>query len=306
MEAHLTTCISTSWVADVPAAIVDADRAAAYFDAATSGFVEFRVGPNPGVVANAIAGLLRWTAGLPDAALANMDRALALADQLRHPYSRAFALHHATVLDVWRSDMASVAARADESRRLADAHDYAIWRALAIVFRGVAAVAHGDADRGVAEMEAGFTLYQELTNPPIFWPALLGIRATIHGWAGDVDHGLELIERARTSLGLGDGHPAAAEIAIAHGDLLLAAPAPDASGAGALFERAAALSAERGARMIELQALTRLVRLGRPGAVDAADALRQLLDELTEGADQPDVVEARAAVGLDAVAAPAG
>jgi predicted ATPase len=287
LEAHLMSCISSSWLHDLPAAIDDADRAAAYFDVTTSGFVEFRVGPNPGVVANAIAGLLRWTAGLPDAAVACMRRALDLADELQHPYSQAFALHHATLLDLWRSDVPSVEARAEESRRLADTHDYAIWRALALVFRGSARVSNGHPDAGLAEMEQGFTLYQELTTPPIFWPALLAIRATTHGTAGHVDHALALIETAWTSLG-GD-HPAAAEVAIAHGDLLLAASAGDVVAAQALFERAAVLSADRRARMVELQALTRLatVHCGSPAGDETLRRLRSLYETFTEGFATP-------------------
>lgn len=299
LEAHLMTCISSSWLHDVPAAIDDADRAAAYFDGTTSGFVEFRVGPNPGVVAHAIGGLLRWTAALPDAAVASMKRALDLAADLDHPYSRAFALHHATLLDLWRLDMPSVGARAEESRRLADTHDYAIWRALALVFQGVATVARGHPEPGLAEMEQGFTLYQELATPPIFWPALLAIRATTHGTAGDADRALGLIERAWTSLG-GD-HPAAADIAIAHGDLLLAAPAHDVAAAEALFERAAVLSADRGARMVELQALTRLATLhrGGPAGDDTLRRLRELYDTFTEGFATPQLRAAEATLSGD-------
>lgn len=187
--------------------------------------------------------------------------------------------------------MASVEARAEESRRLADAHDYAIWRALALVFQGAAKVANGRPEAGLTELERGFTLYQDLSTPPIFWPALLAIRATTHGTAGEIDRGLALIEEAWTSLG-GD-HPAAADVAIAHGDLLLAAPAGDVSA----FERAAVLSADRNARMVELQALTRLatVRRGSPAGAETLRRLRELYETFTEGLNTPQL---RAAAAL--------
>jgi hypothetical protein len=247
--------------------------------------VQFRVGPNPGVVSHAIAGLLRWTAGLADAATASMTRALDLATELEHPYSQGFALHHATLLDLWRSDLPSVADRARESRRLADAHDYAIWRALALVFHGVAAVGLGYPDEGVSEMEEGFAQYEELSTPPIFWPTLLTIRAATHGAAGHVDRALSVIERA--SAGLDRAHPAGADVAITHGDLLLTPPSAAAvTPAAALFEQAAALSADRRARMLELQALTRLARLRRgPARDDARRRLRDLYETFTEGHD---------------------
>lgn len=299
-EAHLMACISTSWVHDVPAAVEHAEQAAAYFEAAASGFVEFRVGPNPGVVANAIGGLLRWEAGLPDTAASSMARALDLADELDHPYSRAFALHHATLLDFWRSDLPSVRDRSEKSLRLADAHDYAIWTALAHVFHGAATVVAAGDGAGLGEMERGFALYQELTTPPIFWPALLVIRAVTHARAGDGDRALELMEEATAGLG-GDDHPAAAHIAIAHGDLLLAAGAHNSGAAHDHFDRAAALSAQRGARMLELQALTRLAAAhhGSSSGDVIRERLRSLHETFTEGFDTPPLLDAAATLSTN-------
>ncbi|MGN6574781.1 MAG: DUF4062 domain-containing protein [Nocardioides sp.] len=298
-EAHVTRCVSTTWVENLPEAIADMDRAASSFAAVRSDFVAFRVGPNPGVVAHAIAGLLRWTAGLPESAGRSMQQALRLADDLAHPYSMAFALHHAALLDLWRCDLPAVEARAEESKRLADAHDYAIWRALALVFRGVARVGSGHVDTAVAEMEEGFGLYQKLATPPIFWPSLLTIRATTHATAGDARRALALIDQAHASLR--GAHPTAAEVAIAHGDILLAATAPDVDAARTLFERAAELSAARGARMLELQALTRLAVLRAADPMDdqIVRRLRQLHVTFTEGHDTPPLRAAAAVLASD-------
>jgi predicted ATPase len=284
-EAHLTRCLSTSWLQDLPTAIVDTDKAAASFEAVSSDFVAFRVGPSPGVVAHAIAGLLRWTAGLPDSATRSTERGLRLADELAHPYSKAFALHHAALLDLWRSDLAAVEARAEESRRLAEAHDYGIWRALALIFRGAARVGTGRTDTGLAEMEQGFGLYQQLATPPIFWPSLLVIRATTHATGGDAARALLLIEDGWASLTR--EHPAAAEVALAHGDILLAGATPAVAAARPLFDQAAKLSAARGARMLELQALTRLATLDPGSRVEdqALRRLRELYETFTEGHD---------------------
>jgi hypothetical protein len=282
-EAHLARCVSTSWLHDLPTAIEDTDKAAEYSGAVSSDFVAFRVGPSPGVVAHAIAGLLRWTAGLPDSAARSTERGLLLADELAHPYSKAFALHHAALLDYWRSDLPAVEARAEESMRLAEAHDYAIWRALALIFQGIGRAGSGQVDTGLAEMEEGFGLYQKLSTPPIFWPSLLAIRATTHTTAGDTGRALMLIEDARASLK--GRHPAAAEVALAHADILLAGPTPAVGAARSLLEQAVHLSAGRRARMLELQALTRLAAIdsGSPLGDQALRRLRELYGTFTEG-----------------------
>jgi predicted ATPase len=46
-EAHLLSGLRTGWLDDLSVGIEHADKAIAYFEATTSGFVEFRVGPNP-------------------------------------------------------------------------------------------------------------------------------------------------------------------------------------------------------------------------------------------------------------------
>ena len=105
-EAHLLSGISSYWVDDISVAVDHADKAVANFDATASGFVEFRVGPNPGVVANAASGLLRWTAGLADSAVTRVEHTIRLARDLDHPSSLAYALHHASLVHLWRLDFA--------------------------------------------------------------------------------------------------------------------------------------------------------------------------------------------------------
>lgn len=131
-------------------------------------------------------------------------------------------------------------------------------------------------------MEQGFGLYQQLSTPPIFWPSLLTIRAATHATAGDTHRALTLIDDAWASLT--DAHPAAAEVALAHGDILLAGPTTDVDAARTHFARAADLSAGRKARMLELQALTRLTTLAAgPGTAAARRRLQELYDSFTEG-----------------------
>jgi len=292
LEARLMTCISTSWVEDVPRAVDDMERAAAHAAATTSGFVELRVGASPAVVADGIGGLLRWMAGLPDSASRAMQVAIQRARDLDHPYSLAFALHHAALLDLWRSDAASVAARAAESRELAQAHDYAVWSALATILGGAGAVLDGQVDGGLAELEAGFARYLQLPTPPIFWPALLSIRAEAHARAGDPDRGLALLDEAWADLDL--DHPSAAEVAVTHGSLLLSVDRDRAEALDRL-RWAADRAAHRQARMTELQALTHLA----PFDDGARARLGALLAAFTEGHDTVALRAAAAALAHD-------
>jgi predicted ATPase len=292
-EAHLLVGLSRAWLDGLPASLDDYAKAVEHFEATRSGHVDFRVGPNPGVVINVVSALTQWMVGSPETASSMMQRALDVAADLDHPFSMAYALHHAGLLDQWRQDLDGVGARADALLAIAEAHDYPTWRALALVWGGMAMVGSGDADAGLARVEEGFEMYRGLSAPPVFWPALLMIRAAALGLAGRPEAGLAFIEEAEAVLMAGD--PMSSDVGIVHGELLLAQTPPETDAAAAKFERSARFSRDHGARMAELQALTHLARLrrGTPGEADAVAALEELYGQFTEGFDTPQLVAAR-------------
>jgi len=157
----------------------------------------------------------------------------------------------------------------------------------------------GQPEDGVRLTEAGIELYQGLTTPPVFWPYILLLRGMVHGHAGSVERGIELIDEAIAVLGpVGRVPP---EFRLTRGDLLLQRPVPATGEAMAGFEIARDESAQMGLDLLELQAMTRIVALRRQlGEVpDGADELRQIYDRFTEGFGEHDLVSARAVLGLE-------
>jgi hypothetical protein len=121
---------------------------------------------------------------------------------------------------------------------------------------------------------------------------LLMVRATAFGLGGDVERGMAQIEQAQASLAPGD--PFVAEVAVARGDLLVAA-GEGLSEAEALFAEAASTQRGRGARMLELEALTRLARVQGAGPESALTRLRlrEVCDAFTEGLGTVQLATAR-------------
>jgi predicted ATPase len=295
-EAHVLTGLSCSWQVGLTAALKHYDEAIGYAESASSGYVDFRVGTHPGVVANVVSALTYWMAGSPDTASATMQHALDQADVLDHPYSKAYAMHHAGLLDLWRDDMERLAARTNALRDLAEMHEYPVWRALALALGGVAEVRSGDVDLGLARSEEGFELYKGLSAPPVFWPALLMIRAIGLGMAARSDDALAAIREAEATLQ--DGDPMAPDVGLVHADLLMTAVPSDAIAAEAALEHVALLAGARGCRMAQLQALTRLatLRRGTTGEHETLHDLQQVYDTFDEGFDLPQLASARAAL----------
>jgi tetratricopeptide (TPR) repeat protein len=292
-EAHLVYGMHTAYLGDLDNGLQHLDTAIEYFDTGAAGLVKFRIGPSPGVVAHVVSGLLLWSAGFPDRAVARLERGLTVADEIGHPYSRAYALWHAALLDLWRFDLSTMAARAETLHALATAHDYPIWRALAVVLRGTKTIADGEIEAGLAEADRGFDLYDDLTTPPIFWPQLLQVRAAGRMLAGRIDQALALVAKSESLIPATDQQ--APDLAIMRGDLHMAMAPPDVATAEASYQNAFDLAHESGLRMAELQAATRLATLRRatPREQTALQQLRDLYNSFTEGHDTMQLVAAR-------------
>ena len=291
-DAHLVLGV-TAMGRDIAESLRHLDESIEQCDAQRTSQVQFRVGPSPGVVAHLVSGLLLWHTGFPDRARLRIDRGIEVAAEIGHPYSAAYAWFHGSLAALWQRDLGRVAQHAEEILRIAEAHDYPVWRALAFILRGTAWIGSGRHDDGLAEVERGFSLYAGLSTPPVFWGELLAVRAAGCLMAGRLDHASDLVAEAAAAIW--DGDPVEADLEILRGDLLLASPAPDSAAAEAAFERAAVIAGDRGARISHLVAATRLAELrrGTPRAREAHAVLQDVYDSFTEGFGIPQLVAAR-------------
>ncbi len=279
---------------DVPLGLEHLDRATAMFDAGLHGPTRLRLGPSPGVVAPAVGGLLSWVNGDVDSAARRAATALEVAARLQHPYSLAYATFHVALLDLWNRRWAVAGERAAALLEIAEEHDYGVWKAVALVLQGVTTAALGRPESGLEQTERGIALYENLRTPPVFWPSVLSLKAHVCAMAGRTADALALIDQAAALAEQGSWDSASLEVQRA--DVFVSLGAADDAEASA---RQAFREAQRaGARMIQLQALTRLAPLERRlGRTDATEILGALLQEFTEGTDNPDVIDARAALG---------
>jgi predicted ATPase len=294
-EAHLVFGVTRVWANDMPAALQHVDQAVEYGERAHPGLVRLRVGPDPRVLSQIVSGLVKWTAGYPEQARARVTRGLYLAGEIEHPYSLAYALFHAGLLDLWSGELQPLMMRMDELLALTRRHEYQIWRALAHVLRGAARAVMGEHRDGLDEVEKGIGLYQELRSPPIFWPMLLTIRARVNLIAGRVDLAASSI--AAAELVAREGDAVIADLAIARGDLALA-ERQDSTAAEESYGRALQVARTAGLRMAEIEAATRLasLRAGTPREEESVGLVRELLDSFTEGHSTPQLAAASAMI----------
>lgn len=291
VEGHLIIGPALAFLGEVRVGLDHLDRAIALFDPKRDGHARLRLGPNPGVAAGAVAGLLYWLFGFPDTAARRAAGAIELATELGHPYSLAYATYHVAVLDLWSGRVDVAHERATGVLKIAEEHDYPIWRAIGLILQGVTAVVLGDPESGLARTEEGIGQYQNLRTPPVFWPQVLSLKALALTMAGRTAEALEVVNQAAGLASEGSWDSAALKIQKA--DLLVSLD--DAQGAETLLRRAVEEAKGSKGRMLQLRATTRLARLAGPASpLDEAARLREIVEKFTEGADNLDLLEARA------------
>jgi predicted ATPase/class 3 adenylate cyclase len=290
-EAHFVTGAYTAFTGSIDEGLDHLDRAADLFDPDVHAATGFRIGPISGVLVFTARAFLLWWTGRPVRALQSRDDALRMAKRVGHPYTLAYVLYHVAFFDLGRRDLARVSEVASELMEVSTAHDYEVWKALAMLLEGVVAAGTGRAEEGLARIEQAMTSYETLDTPPVFWGFLQATRAAACAMAGRPDLGLPLVEESIAVSG--PGTPDFAAASTLKGDLLWAMG--DTDGAEACFASAVAAAAGAGTVMIEMEAAVRLTSLRRSlgRTPDGSDDLRRALAGFDEGLDLPELVHAR-------------
>jgi predicted ATPase len=298
VDANVVVGMGTASSESIDLGLQHLDKAIALFDPKTAGSKRLQLGPSPGIISLTSSAVLLWLTGFPVRAKERAARAERISRELDHPNTRAYALHHVALLDLFRQDMRSVSERAAESLKVANANDYPIWRALALVMQGLARMSFGETKEGLTQVERGMELYKGETTPPVFWPLVLNLLATAYGMAGRVHDGLARSEEALSFVPPDDWMRC--DLMIARADLLTALPGTFNDEAIGLYEQTVRLARQHGLRMQELRAATRLVKLQRGAGAEASarNALNAVYASFTEGFDTPDLIAARTVLDM--------
>jgi predicted ATPase/class 3 adenylate cyclase len=295
VDGHLVLGANLAFLNDLHAGLAHLDQAIGYFRSAPAPSRRFRLGNNPGVACFTTSAFILWMLGYPDRALQRASDAVALATELEHPFTLAYALFHCGFLHLWRREPELVGDRAVGVLQVADDHDFQIWRALGTCLLGAANTGMGQGEEGLAQIRQGIDLYQGLKTPPVFWPLVLFIQAGAHAQAGRAADGLALIDEALEIAGRGAGMTLLPEFQLLKGDLLLALPQGNGTNPEPWFQRAFDVAQVLDARMSQLRAAVRLCRLWRDQAngEHGSRVLRAVYDTFTEGFTTADLTEAR-------------
>jgi TOMM system kinase/cyclase fusion protein len=296
VEAYSMLGTTAFYLGDIAAARGHLEQAEALYDPRQHRAHAFLdVGTDPGVLGLIYAAHVLWLLGHPDQALARSRRAVALAQDLSHSFSLAYALDFAAFFHRLRREERAAQEQAEAAMALSTAQGFPLWLAIAMTLRGGALAAQGQAAEGIAQMRRGLAAFQA-TGAEVGRPYFLALLAEGEAGAGTADERLSILDEALAAVRKTGERWYEAELLRLKGEVALVRAPRDVADAEASFQEALAIARRQQARTLELRAAMSLGRLwrqqGKPR--EARDLLAPVYGWFTEGLDTADLREARA------------
>jgi class 3 adenylate cyclase/predicted ATPase len=235
-----------------------------------------------------------WFLGYPDQSLSRVTEALALAQELGHPYTVAFAHYMTSVVHLLRGDTARAFASAEKSCEISEEQRFSLYAILSKISRGRAIGNMGRLREAQAEVALGIEEARR-KNVGFMLPMMDSWLADIHAKAGENAHALAIVEQALTNINDATGRSWEAELHRQIAQFHLTLSPSRVSKAETHLKKSIEVARSQSAKSLELRAATSLAELWR--TQERLDEARTLLEPICswfrEGAETTDLKFAR-------------
>ena len=235
-----------------------------------------------------------WFLGYPDQSLSRVSEALALAQDLGHPYTVAFAHYMTSVVHLLRGDAARAFESAEKSFKVSQEQRFSLYVILSRISRGRAV---GDLGRlGEARAEIALGIDEARRNGVGFMlPMMDSWLADMHAKAGENERALSIVEGGLANIGDVTGRSWESELHRQRAQILVALNPSKVREAESHLKKSIEVARGQSAKSLELRAATSLAELWRTqGRPDEARALLEPICRwFDEGAETADLRRAR-------------
>jgi len=255
----------------------------------------FLYGEDAGVVCRVLDASSLWYLGYPDQGLTQSQEAMALAQQIAHPFSLGFALGNTAAFHLIRREVRASQERVEAIIILAKEQGFPQFRAFGSMLYGWALARQGQAQEGIEQLNQGLRAYRA-TGAELARPYLLALLAEAHGTLGEPEAGLAGLAEALTVVNKTGARFYEPELYRLQGELLLQQNSANQAEAETCFHQAIAIAQNQQAKSLELRATTSLARLWQQQGKrqEAYDLLAPVYHWFTEGFDTADLKDAKA------------
>ena len=284
LEAHLALGNTFFQLGDPSRARAHLEQGIALYDPVRHRGHSLSFGMDPGMFCLSLLALSLQLLGYLDQALARSAQALALAETLDHPYSRATAANFAGWLHQLRGEPELTRTYTATVLALCAEHEFPSACALATIRHGWARAVTGEGEAGSRQIQQGLQAWEAL-GARFARAHFLALLAEACATNGRVSEGLTHVNEALAEVERSDERWLAAELRRVQGDLLVS-EAGLTTEAEAAWLAAIAIVREQAARFLELRAAVRLGGMWRRQgkARQAAALLDGIHAWFTEGA----------------------
>jgi DNA-binding winged helix-turn-helix (wHTH) protein/predicted ATPase len=192
-------------------------------------------------------------------ARAMIDAALAVATNLKNPFSLALTLYFASVAGQLLGDAELATRNAESSIRVSTEHGLALTKAWSTGVAGWCAAENGDKDRGFALLTEATTALRTMQSLA-FMPYLLGLLAEARMKAGHQSEAMKAVKDAIATAESTGERFYSAELYRLHGELLAQPPIGQPEEAENSFRMAIKIAKQQGALSLERKATASLRR----------------------------------------------
>lgn len=250
---------------------------------------------DPRVTCRSYAAWDLWLLGYPEQASRESEKALALAGEIDHPFSKALALSFATWLSQFFRDGARTSRLAQESLDLSNKQGFPFWIGWGRVLRGWALADLGQGEEAIREILEGIAFWRA-KGSELGRAYFLALLAETYGKEGKPRDALNALAEAQAFADKTEEHFWEAERCRLRGELILQNNGASEHEAEKCFYQALDVARRQQAKSLELRAVMSLCRLWR--SQGKGNEPRNLLSSIyawfTEGLDTEDLKQAKA------------
>jgi class 3 adenylate cyclase/predicted ATPase len=235
-----------------------------------------------------------WFLGYPDQSLSRVSEALALAQDLGHPYTVAFAHYMTSVVHLLRGDAARAFESAEKSFEVSREQRFSLYVILSRISRGRAVGDLGRLGEARAEIALGIDEARR-SGVGFMLPMMDSWLADMHAKAGENECALSIVEGALANIGDVTGRSWESELHRQRAQILVALNPSKVREAESHLKKSIEVARGQSAKSLELRAATSLAELWRTqGRPDEARALLEPICRwFDEGAETADLRRAR-------------
>ena len=235
-----------------------------------------------------------WFLGYPDQSLSRVSEALALAQELSHPYTIAFAHYMISVVHLLRGDAARALESAEKSFEVSQEQRFSLYAILSRISRGRAVGDLGRLEEARAEITLGIDEARR-NGVGFMLPMMDSWLADLHAKAGENESAASIVEGVLANIGDVTGRSWEAELHRQRAQILLALDPSKVREAEFHLKKSIEVARDQRAKSLELRAATSLAELWQTQA--RPDEARALLEPIyrwfDEGAETADLRRAR-------------